>query len=56
MGCESDLNPGYGSMYLHHSAVHSGAVAGIYGTAETGCFSVVLSGGYEDDVDEGDHL
>ncbi|RPD55004.1 hypothetical protein L226DRAFT_515388 [Lentinus tigrinus ALCF2SS1-7] len=41
-------------MYLHHSSVHSGIVAGIYGTADTGCYSVVLSGGYEDDIDNGD--
>jgi E3 ubiquitin-protein ligase UHRF1 len=28
-------------------------VGGIYGTGTTGAFSVALSGGYEDDVDEG---
>lgn len=29
---------------------------GIYGHANEGAFSVVLSGGYDDDVDLGDEL
>lgn len=34
-------------------AVHAPFVAGIAGSAQDGAYSVVLSGGYEDDVDLG---
>ncbi|PWW76046.1 hypothetical protein C7212DRAFT_195018 [Tuber magnatum] len=34
-------------------AVHPPTVGGIYGGGKTGAYSVALSGGYEDDVDEG---
>ncbi|KAI8978685.1 PUA-like domain-containing protein [Trametes punicea] len=40
-------------LFLHHSSVHSGILAGIAGSKDEGCYSVVLSGGYEDDKDEG---
>ncbi|KAI1792096.1 PUA-like domain-containing protein [Ganoderma leucocontextum] len=40
-------------LFLHHASVHSGIMAGINGTKREGCYSVVLSGGYEDDKDEG---
>ncbi|EJF64044.1 hypothetical protein DICSQDRAFT_100629 [Dichomitus squalens LYAD-421 SS1] len=40
-------------LFLHHSSVHSGILAGISGSKDAGCYSVVLSGGYEDDKDEG---
>ncbi|CDO71448.1 hypothetical protein BN946_scf184909.g42 [Trametes cinnabarina] len=40
-------------LFLHHSSVHSGIMAGIAGSKHKGCYSVVLSGGYEDDKDEG---
>ncbi|KAI0372135.1 hypothetical protein BV20DRAFT_1112094 [Pilatotrama ljubarskyi] len=40
-------------LFLHHSSVHSGILAGIAGSKHEGCYSVVLSGGYEDDKDEG---
>ena len=40
------------SLFLHHSSVHSGILAGIAGSKHEGCYSVVLSGGYEDDKDE----
>lgn len=36
--------------------VHRATVAGIVGTPERGCFSIVLNGGYADDVDHGDAL
>lgn len=36
--------------------VHRATVAGIVGTPETGCYSIVLNGGYADDVDHGDLL
>lgn len=39
-----------------NSGVHPGLLAGIYGSKELGAFSVVLSGGYEDDEDHGDTL
>lgn len=35
------------------SGVHRPWVSGIHGTAKTGCYSIVLNGGYEDDVDHG---
>ncbi|KAJ8473348.1 hypothetical protein ONZ51_g7927 [Trametes cubensis] len=41
------------SLFLHHSSVHSGILAGIAGSKHEGCYSVVLSGGYEDDKDDG---
>ncbi|KAI0670799.1 PUA-like domain-containing protein [Trametes maxima] len=40
-------------LFLHHSSVHTGILAGISGSKHNGCYSVVLSGGYEDDKDEG---
>ncbi|RDX46229.1 hypothetical protein OH76DRAFT_1386788 [Lentinus brumalis] len=40
-------------MYLHHTSVHTGMMAGIAGDMKAGCYSVVMSGGYEDDVDMG---
>ncbi|PIL28351.1 hypothetical protein GSI_09502 [Ganoderma sinense ZZ0214-1] len=40
-------------LFLHHASVHSGILAGIDGNKNDGCYSVVLSGGYEDDKDEG---
>ncbi|KAL1950306.1 hypothetical protein VTO73DRAFT_5430 [Trametes versicolor] len=40
-------------LFLHHASVHSGILAGIYGNKHEGCYSVVLSGQYEDDKDEG---
>lgn len=36
--------------------VHRATVAGIVGNAEAGCYSIVLNGGYADDVDEGEYL
>lgn len=43
-------------LFLHHASVHSGILAGIYGNKHEGCYSVVLSGQYEDDKDEGYRL
>ncbi len=43
-------------MYLHHTSVHTGMMAGIAGDKKAGCYSVVMSGGYEDDVDMGYNL
>ncbi|KAM5544866.1 hypothetical protein V8D89_001764 [Ganoderma adspersum] len=40
-------------LFLHHASVHSGILAGIDGNKHDGCYSVVLSGQYEDDKDEG---
>jgi hypothetical protein len=36
--------------------VHRATVAGIVGTPEAGCYSIVLNGGYADDVDQGEYL
>ena len=36
--------------------VHRATVAGIVGTPESGCYSIVLNGGYADDVDDGELL
>ncbi|KAH8094513.1 PUA-like domain-containing protein [Cristinia sonorae] len=39
-----------------HSGVHPVMMAGIYGSPTDGAYSIVLSGGYEDDEDKGDTL
>lgn len=36
--------------------MHRPHVAGIHGREEEGAYSIVLSGGYEDDVDEGEQF
>ncbi|KAH9918942.1 PUA-like domain-containing protein [Epithele typhae] len=41
---------------LYRAAVHKRTMAGISGTKSKGCTSIVMSGGYEDDRDEGDSL
>lgn len=41
-------------MRASQDAVHAPVVAGIAGSSSEGAFSVCVSGGYEDDVDEGD--
>ena len=55
--------PGYpeGSLFenradLRESGVHAPIRAGISGSQTEGAESIVLSGGYEDDVDDGDVL
>jgi len=41
-------------MQISEEGLHRPPVAGIAGTAKLGCPSLILSGGYEDDVDSGD--
>ena len=41
---------------ISEEGIHRPHVAGIAGTAKNGCPSLVLSGGYEDDVDNGDEF
>src|ERR1700693_5013850 len=41
---------------LSESGIHRPMQAGISGAAEEGADSIVLSGGYEDDVDEGNEI
>eukprot|EP00092_Neocalanus_flemingeri_P024497 GFUD01026565.1.p1 GENE.GFUD01026565.1~~GFUD01026565.1.p1 ORF type:complete len:605 (+),score=218.89 GFUD01026565.1:105-1919(+) len=41
---------------ISEEGIHRPHVAGIAGTAEHGCPSLVLSGGYEDDVDDGEEF
>ncbi|TFK26049.1 hypothetical protein FA15DRAFT_667885 [Coprinopsis marcescibilis] len=41
---------------LCDAGVHRAPWAGIHGDQENGAYSVVLSGGYEDDVDKGDEI
>lgn len=41
---------------LHDSGVHRPLQAGISGSANDGADSIIISGGYEDDVDEGDTI
>jgi len=41
---------------ISEEGIHRPPVAGIAGTAKLGCPSLVLSGGYEDDVDNGDEF
>ncbi|KAI5835345.1 hypothetical protein K523DRAFT_411703 [Schizophyllum commune Tattone D] len=43
-----------GRIGCHADSVHAPLVAGISGNAETGAYSIALSGGYEDDVDLGE--
>ena len=40
---------------LRHSGIHAPLMAGIWG-AQEGAYSIVLSGGYEDDIDELDYI
>ena len=40
---------------LAEAGVHKPPMAGIWGAAE-GAYSIVLSGGYEDDIDELDYI
>ncbi|XP_065051225.1 uncharacterized protein LOC135680918 [Rhopilema esculentum] len=37
-----------------HDGIHRPTVAGIHGSEAEGCYSLALSGGYEDDIDLGD--
>jgi len=39
---------------LSDARVHGPTMAGIWGTPDDGASSIVLSGGYEDDIDQGD--
>jgi len=39
-----------------HDLVHRATVAGIVGRPDVGCYSIVLNGGYPDDVDLGDAI
>jgi len=41
---------------VSESGVHRPPVAGIHGREEDGAYSIVLSGGYEDDADDGDEF
>jgi putative restriction endonuclease len=41
---------------LHLSRIHPPPVAGISGSQKEGADSIVISGGYEDDVDEGSRI
>lgn len=41
---------------VSESGVHRPHVAGIHGREDDGAYSIVLSGGYEDDVDDGDEF
>ena len=50
-----------GTQWLHRmtiseDGIHRPPVAGIAGTAAVGCQSLVVSGGYEDDVDDGEQF
>jgi len=38
------------------AGVHRPLIAGIHGRENSGAFSIVLGGGYEDDVDYGDEF
>lgn len=41
---------------MSEAGVHRPPVGGIHGRADQGAFSIILSGGYEDDVDNGDEF
>ena len=44
----------------NNAHIHPGIIAGIYGSVKSGAYSIVLNGGYDDDLDQGekvyDHL
>ena len=40
---------------LREAGIHAPTMAGIWG-AQEGAYSIVLSGGYEDDIDELDYI
>lgn len=44
------------TLQVSEAGVHRPHVAGIHGRENDGAFSLVLSGGYEDDVDDGDEF
>nr|CAD7576574.1 unnamed protein product [Timema californicum] len=46
----------HGSHMASEAGIHRPHVAGIHGREDRGAFSIVLSGGYEDDVDNGDEF
>ena len=41
---------------LSESGLHKPPMAGIWGSQEVGAYSIVLSGGYEDDIDQLDYI
>ena len=41
---------------LSEAGIHRPSMAGIWGSQETGAYSIVLSGGYEDDIDQLDYI
>lgn len=43
-------------MELSRSGVHKPPMAGIWGSHSLGAYSIVLSGGYEDDIDNLDYI
>ena len=49
----STFNP---SVQVSESGVHRPHVAGIHGREDEGAYSIVLSGGYDDDVDNGEEF
>lgn len=44
----------YFSLKVAEAGIHRPQVSGIHGRKEEGAYSIVLSGGYEDDKDDGD--
>ena len=44
------------NLQASESGVHRPHVAGIHGRESEGAYSIVLSGGYEDDKDEGEEF
>lgn len=44
------------SFELSESHVHRGIIQGIQGTKDSGAYSIVLNGGYDDDKDLGDTM
>mmetsp|Transcript_10759 Transcript_10759/g.14763 ORF Transcript_10759/g.14763 Transcript_10759/m.14763 type:complete len:359 (-) Transcript_10759:3293-4369(-) len=41
---------------IRNRGLHPPTMAGIYGSRDSGAISIVISGGYEDDVDNGDEI
>lgn len=49
-GCGSSSLQGWFCLQVSESGVHRPHVAGIHGRSNDGAYSLVLAGGYEDDI------
>lgn len=45
-----------GGIYIYKAGVQRHMMSGIHGRADVGAYSILLSGGYKDDVDNGKNM